>query len=77
MRLPSGPLGGNARLGAMIAEDMLCALTFFIDPLPSLRHDIDVKSLLRLATLYNTPMAVNRASANAIIGSINNGHNFT
>lgn len=65
--LKSGPLGGDAQLGAMIAEDQLDALIFFIDPLSALPHDVDVKSLLRLAILYNTPLAVNEASATAIL----------
>ena len=66
-RLKSGPLGGDAQLGALIAEDQLDGLIFFIDPLSALPHDVDVKSLLRLAILYNTPMAVNRASATGIL----------
>lgn len=66
-RLKSGPLGGDAQLGAMIAEEQLDALIFFIDPLASMPHDVDVKSLLRLATHYDTPLAINIASADAII----------
>lgn len=66
-RLKSGPLGGDAQLGALIAEGKLDGLVFFIDPLSALPHDVDVKSLLRLAILYDTPMAVNRASATAIL----------
>lgn len=69
-RLKSGPLGGDAQLGAMIAEGKLDALIFFIDPLSALPHDVDVKSLLRLAILYNTPLAVNEASASAILHSL-------
>ena len=65
--LKSGPLGGDAQLGAMIAKNQLDALIFFIDPLSALPHDVDVKSLLRLATLYNTLLAVNEASASAIV----------
>lgn len=66
--LKSGPLGGDAQIGAMIAEDRLDALIFFIDPLSALPHDVDVKSLLRLATVYNTVLAINEASATYIIG---------
>lgn len=66
-RLKSGPLGGDAQLGALIAEGKLDGLIFFIDPLSALPHDVDVKSLLRLAILYNTPLAVNRASATGIL----------
>lgn len=68
-RLKSGPLGGDAQLGAMIAEEALDGLFFFVDPLSALPHDVDVKSLLRLAILYDTPMAVNMSSANAVLAS--------
>lgn len=64
--LKSGPLGGDAQIGAMIAEGRLDALIFFIDPLSALPHDVDVKSLLRLAILYDTLLAVNEASASAM-----------
>ena len=66
-RLKSGPHGGDAQLGALIAEDKRYGVIFFIDPLSALPHDVDVKSLLRLAILYNTPMAVNRASASSVL----------
>ena len=69
-QLKSGPLGGDAQLGAMIAEDRLKALFFFIDPLSTMPHDGDVKSLVRLATLYDTPMAVNRATATAVLRNL-------
>lgn len=65
--LKSGPLGGDAQIGAMIAEGRLDALFFFIDPLSALPHDVDVKSLLRIATLYNTILAINEATASRII----------
>ena len=64
--LKSGPLGGDAQIGAMIAEGRLDALIFFIDPTSALPHDVDVKSLLRLAILYDTLLAVNEASATAM-----------
>lgn len=67
-RLQSGPLGGDAQLGAMIAEGRLDALIFFIDPLSALPHDVDVKSLLRLATLYDTALALNERTADALLG---------
>lgn len=68
-QLKSGPLGGDAQIGAMIAEGRLDALVFFIDPLTSMPHDVDVKSLLRLAILYDTLLAVNEASASAMFGA--------
>ncbi|MHB1103080.1 MAG: methylglyoxal synthase [Devosia sp.] len=68
--LKSGPLGGDAQLGAMIAEGRLDALIFFIDPLAAQPHDVDIKALIRLATLYNTLFAVNHATANAVLAAI-------
>jgi methylglyoxal synthase len=67
-RLMSGPKGGDAQLGARIAEGALDALIFFIDPLSALPHDVDVKALVRLATLYDLPFACNEATADALVG---------
>jgi methylglyoxal synthase len=68
--LKSGPLGGDAQLGAMIAEGRLDALVFFQDPLTALPHDVDVKALTRLATLYNVLFAVNEATADAVLAAL-------
>jgi methylglyoxal synthase len=68
--LKSGPLGGDQQLGAMIAEGRLDALIFFIDPLSALPHDVDVKALTRLATLYDTLFACNRATADAVLAAL-------
>ena len=56
-------------IGALIAEERVCALFFFIDPLTPLPHDVDVKALLRLCTVYNVVIACNRATADFVITS--------
>jgi methylglyoxal synthase len=69
-RMKSGPWGGDAQLGARIAEGRLDALIFFTDPLSSLPHDVDVKSLLRLAVLYDVPLAMSPATADLVIAGL-------
>ncbi|NLD09387.1 MAG: methylglyoxal synthase [Xanthomonadaceae bacterium] len=68
--LKSGPLGGDQQLGAMISEQNLDALIFFTAPLTPMPHDVDVKALIRLSTLYNIPIACNSATANLILRGI-------
>ena len=69
-RLKSGPLGGDQQLCSMICTEKLDLLIFFTDPLTPMPHDVDVKALIRLSTLYNIPIALSTSTASLLMRAI-------
>jgi len=68
---------GDQQIGALIAEGVLDALIFFVDPLSPMPHDVDVKALTRLATVHDLPMACSRSTADILIDALAGGVNPT
>lgn len=69
IKLKSGPLGGDQQMGALIASGHLDILIFFIDPMTTQPHDVDIKALERLCSVYNVVIACTRSTADFVISS--------
>ena len=66
-KLKSGPLGGDAQISAIIVENKIVCVIFFIDPLSSHPHEVDVQMLLRICNVTDTPIATNYSTASKLV----------
>lgn len=69
-KFKSGPLGGDAQIGGLVAEGKIDAVFFFRDPLDKHPHEPDIAMLMRLCDVYNVPLATNPAGARLILSGI-------
>lgn len=72
-RFHSGPLGGDQEIGAMIAKDKMDMVIFFRDPLTAQPHEPDVTALIRLADVYQVPLATNMGTAEVLVRGLRGG----
>ena len=73
-RFHSGPLGGDQEIGAMIAQDKMDMVLFFRDPLTAQPHEPDVSALIRLADVYQVPLATNMGTAEVLVRGLREGY---
>lgn len=69
-RLRSGPYGGDAQIAAMVAEELIVAVIFLVDPLNAHPHEPDIQGLLRICNVYNVPLATNEATGHLILNGL-------
>ena len=72
-RMKSGPYGGDAQIASMVAQSEIAAVIFLVDPLYAHPHEPDIQGLLRIANVYEVPLATNVATAKLILEGLNKG----